>query len=162
MSKYDSLVKKAAFYEKLALYGDRKDFLNAIAQATPTVGGTAEADKYLKDLENSSVQTTSPVTISATPPVSKEIQHMLNQLFAFKQVADMMPIKEDGIYGDETRKAYDLFKRKTGKPPTEKNIREELNKLQSGQVNLEDAAKQQNELAKNPYGSSGLKMNFDL
>lgn len=36
MSKADTLLKKATFFERLSLYGDRKSYLQALAQAEPT------------------------------------------------------------------------------------------------------------------------------
>lgn len=37
MSKINNLLKKASFFEKLAIFGDRKNFLKSIAQAAPKV-----------------------------------------------------------------------------------------------------------------------------
>jgi hypothetical protein len=36
MSKADTLLKKATFFEKLALYSDRKAFLQAISESSAT------------------------------------------------------------------------------------------------------------------------------
>jgi hypothetical protein len=44
MSKADTLLKKAAFYEKLALYSDRSAFLKALAQTGVDTTGTQQED----------------------------------------------------------------------------------------------------------------------
>jgi len=154
MSKYDSLVKKAAFYEKLALYGNRRDFLFAVAQATPSASGDPGSEGYFDQL-GSPTQTTSTVNVSATPPVSKEMQEMLNQLlFVNKRL--MMPIKTDGIYGKETAKAFDLFKETFNKPANMKNIQEEFNNLNKEPADLTDAAKQQEEYQRSQFIPPGM------
>lgn len=44
MSKFDSLVKRAEQFEKLAIYGDRKTFLEAIAGKVVTLSGPMKAE----------------------------------------------------------------------------------------------------------------------
>lgn len=129
MSKYNSLVKKAEFYEKLALYGDRKNFLSAIAQATPSVGGTPEAEQYLQELSLNSPapppsQTTSEITIEAPKTIDPEIQNMLNHILD-KQI---VPLMNDGVLGSKTKDALKKFIAKYG-PATRANITNVFNKL---------------------------------
>src|SRR5271168_772555 len=44
MKKIDSLLKKVELFERLAFYGDRKSFLEALAQQTWTDVGRQEGD----------------------------------------------------------------------------------------------------------------------
>lgn len=48
MSKADELLKKATFFEKLALYSDRKAFLQAIAEQNPNQQNTPAKDASKK------------------------------------------------------------------------------------------------------------------
>lgn len=48
MSKADTLLKKAAFYEKMALYSDRKSFLKALAQTKPIMEGEKSPNPLLR------------------------------------------------------------------------------------------------------------------
>lgn len=155
MSKYDSLMKKAEFYEKLALYGGRKDFLSAIAQATPTVGGTPEADRYLQELSinNLPSQTVPETVIQAPTTIDPEIQNMLNHILD-KQI---VPLMNDGQLGSKTKDALKKFIAKYG-PATRKNITDVFNRLNSQPVDLTDAAKQKEYLALHPDEASGLKL----
>lgn len=155
MSKYDSLLKKAAFFEKLAVYGDRKDFLKAIAQVTPMVGGTPEAEKYLQELSigNSPVEQAQNVTITAPTTIDPEIQNMLNHILD-KQIS---PLMNDGILGKQTKDALKKFIAKYG-PATKTNITNVFNRLKSQPVDLSDQAAQKDFLALNPDIASGLKI----
>lgn len=160
MSKYNSLVKKAELYEKLALYGTRKDFLNAIAQVTPTVGGTPEGEKYLQELSLNSPaplpnQTVSETVIQAPTNIDPEIQNMLNHILDDQ----IVPLRSDGILGPQTKDALKKFIAKYG-PATKDNITKVFNNLnkQSTPPDLTDAAKQRDYLALHPDEASGLKL----
>lgn len=155
MSKYDSLMKKAAFYEKLALYGDRKDFLSALGQATPTVGGTPEAEKYLQELsiQNPPSQTVKETVIQAPTTIDPEIQNMLNHILDDQ----ISPLRNDGILGSQTKDALKKFIAKYG-PATKTNITNVFNRLNQSPPDLSDAAKQKDYLALHPDEASGLKL----
>lgn len=119
MKKIDALLKKVEFFERLAVHGDRKSLLAAIAQATPMVGGTPEAEKYLKDLEApkpSSSQTLKETTIVANPPINPKIQQMLSDLLV--PYGDIFPLKPDGEMGPQTKDALRKFKARFGDTKT--------------------------------------------
>lgn len=48
MSKADTLLKKAIFFEKMAIYSDRKTFLQALAQQTPIMEGQTPANPVMR------------------------------------------------------------------------------------------------------------------
>lgn len=117
MKKIDALLKKVEFFEKLAVHGDRKSLLAAIAQATPMVGGTPEAEKYLADLNApSSSQTLKETTIVANPPINPKIQQMLSDLLV--PYGDIFPLKPDGEMGPQTKDALRKFKARFGDTKT--------------------------------------------
>jgi len=138
MSKYDKLFKKAELFEKLAVYGDRSSFLRSISQVTPTVGGTPEAEQYLKDLDSQkpSTQTLPNTTIVGNPPIGRNVQEMLNQLLAV-QNSDMLPIPVDGELGPKTRDALQKFTKRYGKPATSAAVAQVFNE-QKDQVAKRD------------------------
>jgi hypothetical protein len=56
MSKYNALLKKIEVFEKLAVYGDRRSFLKAIAQAGPTSYDGDIADQAKEDAKAAEAQ----------------------------------------------------------------------------------------------------------
>ena len=161
MSKYNSLVKKAELYEKLALYGTRKDFLNAMAQGhTPSAGISPQDDSYLQEnnLMPGPAPQVAPATITGPFKIDKNLQDMLNRVLDGK----INPLLGDGVLGPQTSLALNKFKEVFGKPATRANIEAEYNKWKTQQnsqpVDLTDAAKQQDYLALHPDEASGLKL----
>jgi len=61
MSKHDSLFKKAEVYERLALYGDRKSFLKALAQ---TASNPNAPTSYPGDVEDQQKRNDSQLTLA--------------------------------------------------------------------------------------------------
>jgi hypothetical protein len=144
MKKIDSLLQKAALFEKLAVYGDRGSFLRAIAQESPVPlldknpggwakiptpgipapepaafgpsmdGGSSPLDygsspgSNIKDFPAKSAPATN------TGPSVTKIQNNLNYVLFGDPNNRLMPtpIKNDGIFGDETKGAVRLFKEK--------------------------------------------------
>jgi peptidoglycan hydrolase-like protein with peptidoglycan-binding domain len=83
MSKADTLLKRAGFYEKMALYSDRKTFLQAVAQAAPASDPNRQLiNKALQLLQQSGADeaTTAPLVSAITfnkvdvPAIRKSIQ----------------------------------------------------------------------------------------
>lgn len=159
MSKYNSLVKKAELYEKLALYGSRRDFLNAVAQVTPTSSNTPEDDKYLQELDMNSPPAPQTVGATITGPykIDPALQDMLNRVLDGK----INPLVGDGVLGPQTNLALQKFKQVFGKPANRANITAEFDKWKrsnSSPPDLSDAAKRQDYLALHPDEASGLKL----
>ncbi len=136
MGKFDVLLKKAEMFEKLAVYGDRKSFLQALSQEDPwaAVRQKLEEERGLP-----------PATIPPPPPASTqpaaqpsaapapaatshqsfplEAQDQLNKiLLPYEKIA--VPLKLDGKLGPETQKALEAFRQTYGKPGTPENIKE--------------------------------------
>lgn len=132
MSKVNALLKKAELFEKLAVYGDRKSFLKALAdEESDNKAFIDSADRaYEKALEYSQPPVKIPglptenvvnlpeVNISGQrpaqyPSVPKDIQQSLG--FEGAQV--------DGVLGPETRRRLDAqrlyFKLPAGTPDAE-------------------------------------------
>lgn len=99
MKKCDELLKKAEVFEKLALYGDRKSFLQAIAQPAPFSNPEAPTS-FEGDLPSK----------RKSDPAVKAMQAKLNKLLVPQ--GHFFPIFEDGIWGDQTVKALQAFKDK--------------------------------------------------
>ncbi len=117
--KFDSLLKKAEFFEKLAVYGDRKAFLQALAQQGETWSDVA---RQLGDLPDDP-----PHTIPPPPPAKPEEnvivmpedhiighrpldpktvklwQQFLNK--ALVPTGQWIPVQETGVMDQDTVKA---------------------------------------------------------
>lgn len=145
MKKWESLFKKVELFEKLAVYGDRKSFLQALAQAAPaasltgpvinpgtpgTPGGRplSFSEKLKGQVEKQKEPVTiAPVTIEGTPPsgymsIPKETQDQLNMLLV--PPGNIVPLKTDGKLGPQTQKAIEIFKAKFQAPGTPAGIKE--------------------------------------
>jgi hypothetical protein len=135
MSKVDELLKKVELFEKLAVYGDRKSFLQALAQSPLDESFNQKAfedaaDKALEyeptpayvprlpNVPTENVVNLPEVNISGKAPaqypsVPKDIQQSLG--FEGAQV--------DGVLGPETRRRLDAqklyFKLPAGTPDAE-------------------------------------------
>jgi len=132
MKKIDSLLKRVELFERLAVYGDRKSFLQALAQEVqpfPAASNSGVNAPYVPGTEppvnNSNSVTTLPTTtimgdaaqqipeMKYTAPLTfnpnvKKVQDFLNQELAVKNPI-MAPIKSDGLWGAETAKAVKLW-----------------------------------------------------
>ena len=104
MSKFDTLLKKAEMFEKLAVYGDRKDFLKALAYE-PSPQGQAPA--------------TPPASY---PAISPETQNQLNDLLV--PGGEIFMLNPDGKLGPKTQAALAKFKAKYNMPATAANIKQ--------------------------------------
>ncbi len=147
MKKLDKLFQQVEFFEKMAIYGDRKSFLKSLAQnqsveptytanpassepnqsvapapqapiGPPTEQPYAMPEKTVMPYEENQGQV-------AYRPIDKGIQRMLNQMFV--QNGEMLPIKEDGKLGPETRKALELYKTKYNRPATSASVSQTFN-----------------------------------
>ncbi|HEY5268118.1 MAG TPA: hypothetical protein VII94_03210 [Candidatus Saccharimonadales bacterium] len=144
MSKADTLLKRAAVYEKLAIYSDRKAFLQAIAQDSSPIYTLPEQvieDDRIKDKvpyinpgfqqnllnENritpqQSDEAKSRHDLAATgndiangEPIDKGQQSALSYVVTMGKVG--IPLQHiDGIMGPETRAAINSFKKMIGRP----------------------------------------------
>lgn len=126
MSKHDKLATKVEFFHRLALYGKRADFLayltkEAQAQVSAPVvsregspgapvdlDAPVDVDTY-QDPSGASFQQVPEMTVSAYPPVPKDVQNFLNQL-GYNNPKDGKPLKIDGLLGPETQMALNWFK----------------------------------------------------
>ena len=97
MSKADTLLKRATFFERMALYSDRKVFLQALAQPYN------EDDILPEDRIKGNL-----------PYIPRDIQEMLSRIVTIDGAG--LPLQNDGILGPETRKALDAFKAKYSIP----------------------------------------------
>lgn len=99
MKKLKDIVKKAEYFEKLALYGNR--------------------EFYLKSLNNEGVIEMDPMTIIGDPPaVDKEEQKALSKIVTIEGIG--VPLKIDGILGPKTLAAVKAFKEKFNLPYTDR------------------------------------------
>lgn len=126
MSKADTLLKKATSFERLAVYSDRKSFLQALSQGFDS--GTVKQYENLDEFGNpksqgvptppaestssepTKMQEIPTVNITGQPPIRPSQQEALSRIITVDGIG--MPIKADGILGPETQKAIDAFKKK--------------------------------------------------
>lgn len=136
MKKIDSLLKKVEFFERLAVYGDRKSFLKAIAQDasfTPFQGSTMVGDSGESTVPSGGqTQTTKEVVVVANPPIDKKVQHMLNELLV--PHGDIFPLAPDGEMGPKTKDALKKFEARYGKPGTPAAVAETFKAEKNSQV----------------------------
>lgn len=164
MKKIDELVKRVEFFERLAVYGDRKSFLKRIAQEASYQGfegSTMVGDSGNPPPAPADWGTAKETVITANPPVSKKVQEMLNQLLAVQRT-EMVPMPVDGELGPKTREAFKTFQRVFGKPGTPEAVAQVYNqqKQKNQIVDLDDAAKQRDEYYKSqsiPPGMPGSR-----
>ena len=113
MKKIDSLLNKVELFERLALYSDRRSFLEALSQQTWTDVGRQEGDvpedagipapqPEVPSVPTVSVESlpkvnTSPHGVPFNPDV-KQVRAYLNQVFKNQ----LPPITVDGFLGNET------------------------------------------------------------
>jgi hypothetical protein len=154
MKKYDSLLKRAEEFEKLAVYGDRATFLQAIAQGqipvpqatltgptvkTPGSPGTPGGrkltlreqlsgveDKPLKSWKDMVTKEDAPAPPATVAPTAPSVsKETQDQLNQILvPYGKILPIKVDGILGPETQKAISEFKKTYSKPGTADAIKE--------------------------------------
>lgn len=132
MSKADTLLKKATSFERLAIYSDRKSFLQALSQS-PEAGdvkplldydefgnpkpqgipapppAAREPSSFERD-EQPKFHEIPTVNITGQLPVRPSQQEALSRVVTVDGIG--MPIKADGVLGPETQKAIDAFKKK--------------------------------------------------
>jgi peptidoglycan hydrolase-like protein with peptidoglycan-binding domain len=130
-SKTDTLLKKSTTFEKLALYSDRKKFLQALAQnnssgfnpdtvhtyydldefGNPKHEGIPQPEEGKPSPSPASTYTMPTVNITGKlPSIRKEQQGALNKIITNENLGN--PIKTDGILGPETQQAINAFKKK--------------------------------------------------
>lgn len=113
MSKINSLLKKTELFERLALYGDRRSFLESLAQeATPSLdgghSGNLATDPNMTLNPNAKFGPPSPPA-AAKPSIPREVQQKLNDLLV--STGKIVPLKIDGILGSDTRLALNAFRK---------------------------------------------------
>lgn len=134
MNKIKFLHKQVELFHKLAHYGDREVFLEAVAQQpslsgpTPPPPGTPKPTLRQFFSPPQPPTTTTEQTIVGNPPVQypsipTDVQDQLNQLLV--PTGSIMPLKLDGKFGPLTQQAAKLFTQKFNKPATPANIKEE-------------------------------------
>lgn len=111
MKKYDSLLKKVEFFEKLALYGDRSAFLRAFAQQSASPGQSLAPASPAGPVSSQGPQTQTLKETTIYSPISKAVQHALNELVGTK-------LELDGELGPQTRAALNKFQTQFNQPPT--------------------------------------------
>ncbi len=169
MKKIDELVKRVEFFERLAVYGDRKSFLKRIAQdasfqgfqGSTMVGDSGEPPAQ----ESDSVMNMPADHITGRRQIKPETQKMLNEILQPLAVAGKIffaPLKPDGILGDSTKQALKSFKDSFNQPATEAAIAQVYNsqKQKNQVVDLDGAAKSRDEYYKSqsiPPGMPGSR-----
>lgn len=113
MSKINSLLKKTELFERLALYGDRRSFLQSLAQdAGPSLdgghSGNLATDPNMTVNPNAKFGPPSPPA-AGKPSIPREVQRKLNELLVSS--GKIVPVKEDGILGSDTRLALNAFRK---------------------------------------------------
>ena len=124
MKKIDELLKRVEFFERLAVYGDKKSFLTRLAQEAnyspnpniPPVGSTPEPNQSVdpNPPAPSAVMNMPADHITGYRPINPQVQTLLNKILV--PAGKILPIQEDGRLGPETQKALSAFKQMTGKP----------------------------------------------
>ena len=133
MSKSDNLLKQATSFQKLALFVDRKSFLQAIAQQPDKWTNTEVNQWYGLDAgipappASSKQDLGSPMTpppamdapaprepgkpaaATTTQTIPVKIQNMLSQMLSER--GQFYPLKIDGQVGTETARALDIFRK---------------------------------------------------
>lgn len=147
---YNRLMEKVSLYYKLAQYGDRKNYLKAIGQASlsgpvPPIPGTPVSlgDKLKGTYHpvqsptqtlpeytppaDAAIPTINVEDLPKTPPtlqypaIDKTIQDQLNQLLV--PTGNIMALKLDESLGPQTRAALQAFQSKYNMPATPANIK---------------------------------------
>lgn len=114
MSKADILLKKAASFEKLAAFSDRKAFFASLAQDNKYTGQNMSFDPLqsinpMHDQEYSG----NPPTAGSKPtfaPIDQKAQEALSRVNSIEGIG--IPISVDGKFGPETKSALQAFKQK--------------------------------------------------
>jgi peptidoglycan hydrolase-like protein with peptidoglycan-binding domain len=120
MSKINSLLKKTELFEKLALYGDRKSFLESFAQQSvdapigPSLDGgySGELDSAPKMTPNPDAKFGPPSSLAPAPQVATipaSVQKKLNDLLV--PAGKIVPVNVDGKLTQETRRALNAFRK---------------------------------------------------
>lgn len=120
MSKINSLLKKTELFEKLALYGDRKSFLESIAQQSseapvgPSLEGghSGELDSDPKMTPNPDAKFGPPSSLAPAPQVPTiptSVQKKLNDLLV--PAGKINPLDIDGRLGHSTKAALNAFRK---------------------------------------------------
>ena len=135
---YDRLLERVQLFYKLAVYGNRDKFLQAMGQQVSTTnipfpgGGGAGYPHHdrVEDVPPPSppMINATPVEITGTPP---KAQLPAIPLATQTQLSDLLvpqglipiKLKEDGIVGDKTRQALTAFQTKYKMPATPANIK---------------------------------------
>lgn len=129
MSKYDSLLKQTQVFEKIAVYGSRKDFLTAVAQAAaspmPASSSQPGGENGPVIPFESLVPYKDPTAPAAKP--AKQIDSALLQAQKDLNTLGVLgmsgPLKPDGIMGPETHYALNQYriKNRLRMPPNMSN-----------------------------------------
>lgn len=132
--KNKQLFNKIDFFEKLACYGDRKVFLQKLAQELKSIDPNVSlkpVEQLSSSYEASKVTTLPQVTITATPPIDKNLQKMLND--ALVPSGKIFPLDIDGKLGDKTKKAILVFESLGYGKATVQNLSNYLSKSSQSQ-----------------------------
>lgn len=149
MKKIDALLKKVEQFERLAVYGDRKTFLQRLAQEASYdsfKGSTMVGDSGTPDAPAQNPQQVKETVIF--PPIDPKVQSMLNDLLVPE--GDILPLKMDGEKGPRTQKALEAFMKRFQKPGTPEAVAA-VHKAQKGQA-----------IAQKPQGTAPLAIDPDF
>jgi hypothetical protein len=131
MSKADLLLKKAASFEKLALYSDRKAFLQAVAQTYDPNAFSPEEVQQWESQKQSKPGTvpppppdpgspqfpTSGMGTGMTAPAPREQGKPAPAMKPINpQYQKLLGVTPDGVWGPETQKALEAYKAKINRP----------------------------------------------
>ena len=124
-NKIEKLLSQAAYFEKLAVFSDRKEFLKALAQTLPET--VIESGPQMPPV------VTLPETVIEGDP-SKKINPAYQNMLSYLFVNEMVPLSPDGDLGAQTRKAMDMFKTKyMGGTGTDQQIFAKLKEVYDGE-----------------------------
>lgn len=115
MKKIDSLLKKAALFERLAVYGDRRSFLKSLGQ-----GASYDSFKGSTMVGDSGEPGPTTQTVKETvidDQISSNIQKKLNDILtplAIEGKIFFAPLVPDGTLGKSTKQALETYKKEFG------------------------------------------------
>lgn len=127
MSKADLLLKKAASFEKLAIYSDRKTFLQAVAQqyGDPNTFSQQEVEQWESQKSPKSGIPTPPsdpgFPMNPPPAMNAPAPREQGKPAPAMQKIDpayqkLLGVTVDGLWGPETQRALDAYKAKINQP----------------------------------------------
>lgn len=126
MSKYQRLIEKVELFHKLAVYGDRNSFLQAISQMTPSDYDIPLPDPNLASPPSVPVASLPnvPVPAKSKAPGDQRIINLQTMINVLLKGTGTAPLDTDGRIGDLTKAALKAVADKYHVPPTADGVRQ--------------------------------------